>query len=81
MSLWRNKFVLLLQNTSYETTVLSIVSMYFVIILFIMTFLYARDGKIRHFRKLNENAGDSDNVNDELVANHKGDHEMLSRKF
>ena len=26
MSLWRNKFVLLLQNTSYETTALSIVT-------------------------------------------------------
>ena len=53
--------------------------MYFVIILFIMTFLHVRDSKIRHFRKRNENAGDSDNVDDVLVA--KGDHEMLSRKF
>ena len=56
-----------------------VLRMYFVIILFIMTFLHVRDSKIRHFRKRNENAGDSDNVEDVLVA--KGDHEMLSRKF
>ena len=57
--------------------------MYFVIILFIMTFLHARDGKIRHSRKLNKNAGDSsDKIDDVLVANHKGDHEiLLNRKF
>ena len=46
--------------------------MYFVILLFLMTF-HARDGKIRHSQP-NENASDSDNVDDVLVANKKGDH-------
>ena len=52
--------------------------MYFVIILFIMTFLHVRDSKIRHFRKRHENV-DSDGVDDVLLA--KGEHEMLSGKF
>lgn len=54
--------------------------MYFVIILFLMTF-HARDGKIRHSRNLNEDAGDTDNVDDVLVANKKGDHKMQTREF
>ena len=62
--------------------------MYFVIILLLMT-LHARDGKIRHSRKLNENVGgdahdDSDthnNADDLLVAdNRKGDNQIQTRK-
>ena len=49
--------------------------MYFVIILLLMTF-QARDGKIRHSPALNENVGDTDNVDDGLVANKKGDHKL-----
>ena len=54
--------------------------MYFVIILLLMT-LHARDGKIRHSRKPNENASDNDNVDDVLVANNKGDHRCTQAKF
>ena len=56
MSRWRNKFVLLLQNTSYETTALSFVMLIILHFKNSMTRLriFIKFSKLRIFRKLSK---------------------------